>query len=299
MLPDPRIVPYISSNEPFPSSLGVHLQTYLDSLGQRLGECDSKLAALEQEFQRIRHTLQAARSQRNRLSELRHRYQHVTAAVRRLPPEVIALVLRYALSSPDGVSGGGGRALGTADREYFAGLRSVCRLWRTTAFTTPDLWRYLSITLQFSFGFGASASHLANRLKGWFSRGGDDAEVMLIVSSTENARTRPKDVLVCLDQPGLNFGTISLGSVNDQRDHILSLLKPITSFQRTRNASISAGYTGSNDPQWTPLSSVFPRLQSLALHFKFPFHVVLPHSHLICLHLNNNPFHGLYELASL
>jgi F-box-like len=156
MLPDPRLLPYINNNEPFPSFLGVYLQAYLGSLDQRLRDYDTKLATLEEEFKRDKNVLQATRSERNKLFEERRRYQHVTAAIRRLPPEVVAPILRYALTSGYGIAGGGGRALSKHDREYFAGLRSVCRLWRMTAFTTPDLWRYLSVVLQYNPSSGSA-----------------------------------------------------------------------------------------------------------------------------------------------
>ncbi|KAH6899374.1 hypothetical protein BKA70DRAFT_1314231 [Coprinopsis sp. MPI-PUGE-AT-0042] len=280
MLPDSRLVPFISNNDPFPSYLTNHLQAHLGSLDERIGEFDATLSRLEAE---------------------ETQYRHVNAAVRRLPPEVVALILRYALTSRFGVARGRGRALEKPDREYFAGLRSVCRLWRTTAMTTPDLWRYLYVVPEFGFSFGMSPTQLASRLKGWFSRGGANAEVILLISGWGRALHNPMDMFACLDQPGLNFGTISLGCTNDSRDDVLPLLQPIDAFKRTRNASLQWGSNGlsRDEPAWISFSDIFPRLESLALHVEFPLRTIFPQQHLICLHLNNDPFYKLYELASL
>ncbi|KAH6913691.1 hypothetical protein BKA70DRAFT_1263735 [Coprinopsis sp. MPI-PUGE-AT-0042] len=301
MLPDSRLVPFISSNDPFPSYLTNHLQAHLGSLDKRIGEFNATLSRLEAEFQRLKTELQVTRAERNKLAEEKHQYRHVNAAVRRLPPEVVALILRYALTSRFGVARGRGRALEKPDREYFAGLRSVSRLWRTTAMTTPDLWRYLYVVPEFGFSFGMSPTQLASRLRAWFLRGGTNAEVMLLISGWGRALHDPMDMFACLDQPGLNFGTISLGGANDSRDRVLPLLQPIDAFKRTRNASLEWGSNGlsRDEPAWISFSDIFPRLESLALHVEFPLRIVFPQQHLICLHLNNGPFYKLYELASL
>ncbi|KAH6899372.1 hypothetical protein BKA70DRAFT_1314230 [Coprinopsis sp. MPI-PUGE-AT-0042] len=294
MLPDPRLVPFISSNDPFPSSLADHLEAYLGSLDKRIGELEVTLYRLEGEFERLRTQLQTARSERKNLAEKRSQYQRVNTAVRRLPPEVVALILRHALTLCHGLGGGRGRALGKHDREYFAGLRSVSRLWRTTAMTTPDLWRYLEVVLEAD----TSSSQLASRLKGWFSKGGTNAELMLKLSRFGVLPHGSTDILPCLNQPGLNFATISLGSY-DSREDVLRLLRPIDVFQSTRNVSLSWAFGGLSPekPQWRPLSEVFPRLESLALRAEVPLHTIFPQHHLVSLHLNKNPFNHLNELS--
>ncbi|KAH6873546.1 hypothetical protein BKA70DRAFT_1047835, partial [Coprinopsis sp. MPI-PUGE-AT-0042] len=61
------------------------------------------------------------------------RYTAISSPLRRIPPEVIANIITFAIS---GIGGYADR-LG---RQNFQSLRAVCRLWRQTAFSTPHLW---------------------------------------------------------------------------------------------------------------------------------------------------------------
>ncbi|KAH6913667.1 hypothetical protein BKA70DRAFT_1263682 [Coprinopsis sp. MPI-PUGE-AT-0042] len=300
MLPDPRLIPYISSNNPFPSSLGGPLRAYLGSLDEKIREFDIRISRLEGEIQRFKIELQGNQKERNRLANERHQYQHVTAAVRRLPPEVVALILQFALTSRHGAAGGDGRALEKHGRKYFAGLRSVCRLWRATAMTTPDFWRHLHVAPEDRFRFGMSRSELASRLKGWFSKGGTNAELTLLISGWGKSHHDDIDMLACLDQPGLNFNTISLGSEKDNIDDVIPLLQPMDGFKCTRNVSLSWGFFSRTQVKrvWTT-SGIFPRLESLTLHAVVALPALVPQQPLICLHLDNSPFYKLYELARL
>ncbi|KAH6913688.1 hypothetical protein BKA70DRAFT_1421950 [Coprinopsis sp. MPI-PUGE-AT-0042] len=145
-----------------------------------------------------------------------------------------------------------------------------------------------------------SSSQLVSRLKGWFSRGGTDAELTLIAYGWRSSSRDTINMLECLDQPGLNFGTISLGSTDERPEYVSPVLQPIDAFKRPRNVSLSLCFSGpSGQPKWVPFSKVIPQLESLALHADIPLRTIFPQHQLISLHLDNNPFSKLYELARL
>ncbi|KAH6913683.1 hypothetical protein BKA70DRAFT_728814 [Coprinopsis sp. MPI-PUGE-AT-0042] len=130
MLPNPGLLPYTKNNEPLPPGLIKPLNLYLGFLNQRIRELDKQIQGSHQQRQ-----LWEIQRERERLLEVQSIYQALTAPSRRVPPEILASILREALAGPDGQ-----KTLNREDRKFLKGLRSVCRLWRETAICTLEIW---------------------------------------------------------------------------------------------------------------------------------------------------------------
>lgn len=72
-----------------------------------------------------------------RLTDLIQQYRSILSPLRRLPPEVLAEIFKIAVQ--DG--------WGLTDRQQLLDLCLVCKMWCNVAYSTPDLWGRLRITL--------------------------------------------------------------------------------------------------------------------------------------------------------
>ena len=92
----------------------------------------------------------------------------VTAPIDNLPAELIAQIILHALF--DSVM-----ALGGVGRKDFTNYRLVCKHWRSTAFTTPELWKSLEINVSRDFGEDKeeAKARMSSTLDGWFGRKGE------------------------------------------------------------------------------------------------------------------------------
>jgi F-box-like len=81
-----------------------------------------------------------------------------------LPTELIAEIMNACF--PD--------ALDHEERLFFRNLRSVCRVWRSTAYLTPELWDRLSITVDDEFCWSwRQCGRDGGMILRWLDRAGD------------------------------------------------------------------------------------------------------------------------------
>ncbi|KAH6881251.1 hypothetical protein BKA70DRAFT_1342049 [Coprinopsis sp. MPI-PUGE-AT-0042] len=156
-----RLSSSLSTNDPS-ESLPSHLENYPGDRARRIDRETERLHAEE-----------------TRLSFQHTTYTGPAAPARDFPPEILANLMHWALGGPK-------HYLDDVERKRFLGLRQISRMWRRTAFSTPKLWRYLSVYLKHPAEILVENSQalqiLRRRLDAWFQRAGAGAEVHLDLS---------------------------------------------------------------------------------------------------------------------
>lgn len=191
MQPDPRLPGYLLNNDPLPEKLYPFLSLHTHFLGRVIASCDRQQSALEaaiferraaidalsRELDGLQRVLDRLDSQKSDAQAQKTRFQSTSSPLRRVPPEIIANVFAFALESDDDF-------IGSAERKEFMHYRSVSKLWRSVAFSTPALWRTVRLaTVDPRYPFSRASSDDAGRrdmfnvLKSWLSRGGKDAPI--------------------------------------------------------------------------------------------------------------------------
>ncbi|KAH6905631.1 hypothetical protein BKA70DRAFT_1503054 [Coprinopsis sp. MPI-PUGE-AT-0042] len=169
MKPDPGLIPFLKVNDPLPDWLLTRLDTYLEHRAQRIQFCQDEAARLRREAESLEHESRRLRFQSDIYAPLRN-------PMRRIPPEILAKIMHSVLGGP-------GCFVDQWGRVEFLHLRQVAKEWRRTAYSTPSLWRFLSIDLEDFPGLAAGPSvalvTLTRRLDWWFGHAGRNAEVHL------------------------------------------------------------------------------------------------------------------------
>ncbi|KAH6915718.1 hypothetical protein BKA70DRAFT_1395512 [Coprinopsis sp. MPI-PUGE-AT-0042] len=99
----------------------------------------NQLGRAEAEIKELRLRLTSLEAWRaDMLQEQRILQIAFKSPIRKLPSELIAEILKACFPNP----------LSRNDLFSFLALRSVCSMWRETAFSTPELWNRLEITLE-------------------------------------------------------------------------------------------------------------------------------------------------------
>ncbi|TFK24044.1 hypothetical protein FA15DRAFT_669900 [Coprinopsis marcescibilis] len=166
---DRNLIPYITTNEPIPSALIPAKDAVVEYLSSTHSQIERKISDLQK-------TVQDLMIRRELVEKERTTFASLSAPIRHVPSELIAKILTFSLYNSCDL-------MDFDERIRFAGLRSVSRLWRTTAFGTPSLWRGLSVNLAGYFnaipdGYDHPLDRLIVR---WFKRAGDQAPVRLLV----------------------------------------------------------------------------------------------------------------------
>ncbi|KAH6908927.1 hypothetical protein BKA70DRAFT_1222484 [Coprinopsis sp. MPI-PUGE-AT-0042] len=233
------------ANDPLPIKFMPLLQQQLGDVTVATGEANKKLTAIARKIQETVELVLIS----------------TTSAVRRLPPEVIASIMAFATISPYGLTGKG--------RVEFQNLRGVSRLWRRTAFSTPLLWRNLTVTLK-QFNRGDGSAQFSRALDSWFSRGGKGADFTLAVGGQARNRTAyPQDVLSWITSTRTTLGMLALFDVHfsfSQIENVFRAAPPSLSSITTLFMSfpLAEDYDteGSSSIDTTP---TFPHLQDLMI----------------------------------
>ncbi|KAH6873540.1 hypothetical protein BKA70DRAFT_1577786 [Coprinopsis sp. MPI-PUGE-AT-0042] len=210
MIPDPRLKTYVSNNAPLPENLQNPLNRVLEQLDRKWEtyEYDRKrivesmdarrsmIVALEREIEFLRKVETRLITGQAALQYQKTQYERTMAPIRRVPPEVVATIVRYAIMEQH-------RCLGHEGRLSFLRLRSVCRLWRTTSFSTPSLWRNVTLAPPDGMGYVAiTKAWMQHYLTPWFARAGNGAPLHLEARVTSPAEVW--EVLDFVSQSGFN-----------------------------------------------------------------------------------------------
>ncbi|KAH6873514.1 hypothetical protein BKA70DRAFT_282981 [Coprinopsis sp. MPI-PUGE-AT-0042] len=223
----------------------------------------------------------------------KNRYAATIAARRRIPPEVIAKVIQFSIGGPDGL-------MYKEQRNFFATIRSVCRLWHETSFSTPSLWRKVGLEIGRVLTENPLVdmrTYIWGTLTPWFLRAGEGAPVRLHLHAPVS--TTPSDIFDFASETGFNLTwiTFSGGGVDPTRVFSYSVA---TSFASSSSGPLPVKYLGvefRHDPPFQPflfecvidLTRNFPELTKLSLAqafpppFRFPLKIV--HTSLTFLHL--------------
>lgn len=256
--PKEKLLMYATSNHPLPEDLTPSLALYREALGQ-------DIAALEEQKQVLQHKLIQIQAE---IDEARRKFTESSSfsgAIRRIPPEVIASILQFAL--------GERRCIDRRGRIFFMQLRAVCSLWRATAFSTPDLWSALSLDLDDTHATYPNTP--TNRVCGWFARAGSRFLRLEYPPNTSelilHALPRLLDLYV-------------------HRFETSEFLEELASVPIKENGVESLAMTfqgvGTNDA--IPLDSAFPLLKCVSIaHQHLSRAPLVTHRHLKALHLRN------------
>lgn len=163
---------YTRRNDPMPKHLKPLVSLKLDQLHNVISKnaretehLDRKLCDITAQMEALRHQLFAFSHVRasmktswEQLVEQQTALQCCKAPIRRIPTEIIAEVIFFATRWQDGT-------MGRDERLTFMSVRSVCKLWRETSFSTPSLWRDLHIA---DSSLGHNPETISRRLSSWF-----------------------------------------------------------------------------------------------------------------------------------
>ncbi|KAH6873507.1 hypothetical protein BKA70DRAFT_1352796 [Coprinopsis sp. MPI-PUGE-AT-0042] len=215
---DPRLYAYTISNEPLPDHLRGSLNTFLEQLDaqwevyeqdriqvvQAISSRQSRVGVVVGEAEALRRIKEIVIKGQMVLRARRKGYANIATAFRRIPPEVIAKIIHFAVHGTHG-------EVHRKQRRYFANIRAVCQLWRKTSFSTPSLWRAIGVDIEHLYNRHShttvkTRTPLWRKLSSWFSRAGEGAPVKLFVH-------RPTTTAVsdCLDfacESGFNLGVL-------------------------------------------------------------------------------------------
>jgi hypothetical protein len=294
---------YFNNNAPLPEDLKEPLNRFLDRL-------DGQWTAHEQDRQR---TIEAVESRcamiaalteeisvfnrlKGRISEAqkaleakKRRYKSSVTALRRIPPEVIARVIEFAILGENGVMEKTGRL-------FFARIRSVCRLWRQTSFSTPSLWREVGVDMAHVVADNPGAdikTYLSTVLTSWFNRAGEGASVDLHLVNTS-----PASVSTVIDfarSTGFRFSTLHFLHPQS-RDLSYDTFKSLATSTSRPVRAADLNFHFRRPQRFQPLSrdiinltQNFPDLACLSLTEatapRFPFPLQLVHKTLMQLEL--------------
>lgn len=223
MLPGFRLSHYALSNDPLPESLRSALNSHLRQLACRISALVQQEASIEDEILDLGSQVAALTSkldalsrvharillQRAQAQEMKTQLEGAASPLRRVPAEVIARILSFALHTPTGL-------LALPQRQEFLQYRRVSNLWRATAFSTPSLWRGIRVASEDFSNYQRRRARsdevfmlrLEECLSSWFSLAGRSAPLQLDVSYI--AGMEVDDILNIIRKAGLNVASLSL-----------------------------------------------------------------------------------------
>ncbi|KAH6908918.1 hypothetical protein BKA70DRAFT_1279110 [Coprinopsis sp. MPI-PUGE-AT-0042] len=244
--PSLRVTPFTRSNDPLPDGLRPAWLAHMDVISKTIQSYDDEIAQLHKEIEKIR-------LKRGKAERVQRDHAAIISTVRLLSPEVIAIILGLAVPKPSDE-----RA-----RKDFQSFRSVSRLWRQTAYSTPGLWRDLGIDLGYLNSSDAKAK-ITQTLGLWFSRAGRDAPLSLSLRTHTSGRDTSW-IFDAIRSANLNLKHLSLDySIFDPIEDGIEKLSRLGSF--VEDLSLGAHMEGYGEQlPGIQLDSKFPLLRSLLI----------------------------------
>ncbi|KAH6908908.1 hypothetical protein BKA70DRAFT_1479607 [Coprinopsis sp. MPI-PUGE-AT-0042] len=273
---DACILPYTRNNDPLPTRLQPILDTQLKAVTKHVSAWDARISETERQIlerqQRIRaleEEIENFRRVKVLQTETRDGYigtiqtlASTVSIVRRLPPEIITSIILLSI-------------LGDAHSErHLINICSVSRLWRSTAISTPSLWRSPVVELDnFSRGRSHNEARMlfTSHLDAWFSRGGEGAAIRVFFSRRDALATGPEsliaqDVLDWLRGCPFNINVLGIGGLfvkpNELQD-FFSTSAP--SFHSTTHLTLRLPSSSSPGAPLIDIGSILPSLDTLSL----------------------------------
>ncbi|KAH6873509.1 hypothetical protein BKA70DRAFT_1352798 [Coprinopsis sp. MPI-PUGE-AT-0042] len=186
-----------------------------------------------------------------------------------VPPEIVTSIVKWALLGPGKLS-----LMGSYERTFFQTLRSVCRLWRTTLFSTPSLWTGLIVDTSSWSESENPSDDFTRQLTSWYN-------------PRDVHRLSVEDVLPLLRSSTLNFTSVWLPGTGNFTDlcGLASCPSPLTSIEHLglrvfHHDGLRLGAFNCH------LTSGFPNVKRLELVDPFPirvYHQTVPELRLQCI----------------
>jgi F-box-like len=200
MTPAPKVSAYFASNDTPPEDIRALVSSFVHSLDRQDNIYEKEIRPIDEAISSKRQLIAALEDEVQRLGAIRARihglqlairstkneHQAVLSAVRRIPAEVVASIIAFAITGRHGHVEAQGRTT-------FLVLRRVSRLWRQTAFSTPVLWRNLCFQIRSPnyidiFPLSSQPLSVAESrwpanwrvITSWLSRGGKGAPLSII-----------------------------------------------------------------------------------------------------------------------
>jgi F-box-like len=203
---------FANGNDPLPEHLQQSLNDYLAELDRRIAANQRERKAVREAIDLLKFDIEALERKieslegvetglergNEVLQEQKARFGCIFAPIRRIPPEIMAHIFSFAIVNRH-------RLVGLNGRASFLCIRSVCRLWRATSFSTPSLWRAVGLDAAAHTQRGPSTW---NHLVSWFSHAGTGAPLRLniLVSSPSHG----VDLLDIISRFELNLTTTEI-----------------------------------------------------------------------------------------
>ncbi|THV08013.1 hypothetical protein K435DRAFT_642536, partial [Dendrothele bispora CBS 962.96] len=139
----------------------------VEEINTLLLEHESRFESLNCEIEHLKTRLKESLQQQDELSNLISSQRAHLAPIRRLPPEILAIIFLHCLPTEH-------NPIRSVDEAPLL-LARVCKTWHQVCLATPRLWSalHIHIPLMFIEGF---CDKIAGRKEGvhrWFSRSGD------------------------------------------------------------------------------------------------------------------------------
>jgi F-box-like len=253
MLPDPRLVPYSTNNDPFPEVLGPPLDVFLDYLSRSLSNLDDEIA-------RVEDVLEKLKAERQAVEDQNFAYRSLKSPARRIPPELIAKIIRFTVADR-------GQPLDRSARQEFKRLRCVSSVWREIAFSTQELWRNLVFPFD-AVSWEHGGIDLNDQLNSWLDRGGKGAPRALVALNGNRRVRRNCEVALSwimgiADDPDCNVTSLTLDPALFD-DGLMYVHKPSTKGRRSvRNLAMAL--PEDMDIPVLELDAAYPDLECLAV----------------------------------
>ncbi|KAH6908930.1 hypothetical protein BKA70DRAFT_1479682 [Coprinopsis sp. MPI-PUGE-AT-0042] len=284
---DPQFDPYTLNNEPLPEALKPPLVSMLDALDhelilykEQLQKLDfgifqnmSMIQTLQEDIERTKIARSKSLRSHSALRAQRSKYAATLSAVRRVPPEVIAIIMGFAIRGVDPWG-----SVGRWERKTFLFIRSVCKVWRNTALFTTSLWRDLQLEhcdIPVWHSNPQSMESFQRSLTSWHSRGGHNARLTMHLPGVSF-----NDALALLSAVGtskLNVASIyftcdRLGRVFGGFPDLKALEHPLPTPLRTKDIMIHTKQSQSQVLQETTINLEinFPSLMTLSIGVVVP-----------------------------
>ncbi|KAH6873510.1 hypothetical protein BKA70DRAFT_1170648, partial [Coprinopsis sp. MPI-PUGE-AT-0042] len=299
---------YANSNDALPKHLQEPLYNALCQLNRQRGIYERERLRLTEAInsrqsmvEALEREIEAFESARKRIIGLedavwtqRNNYAATVSAIRRIPPEVVASIIHFAIKGRDG-------SLHQKERLFFAQIRSVCRLWRATSFSTPSLWRSVGLDIGeicYSNPQPNMKTYLSHHLTSWFLRAGDGEPITLIVYGP-----LPNTVTEIIDFFGdskFNIGTLAFFASRGRHPHGLlpyyasaALIHSIRRPLPVKNLTFEFRSPPHSQPPFREITNLaynFPNLSTLSVVESVPptrtFPINFAHGNLVVLHLD-------------
>ncbi|KAH6896311.1 hypothetical protein BKA70DRAFT_1529524 [Coprinopsis sp. MPI-PUGE-AT-0042] len=273
MSPTNVLLSYLHNNLPLPDELIQPWQSHRNDLTHSISTKGCEIKELKRQ-------LKLLEKERFSLKEKRVLVTSLRSAVRRLPAELIALIMYFTLELNKG-------PLGNISRSDFMALRSVSSLWRETAFATPYLWKSLAIDLSQDFSRDHTGTPTApraiERVNSWFANAGAGCYVSLSIYDSWAYMRDPWAYLSPLlnDQSRFQLFALELGPciLRSERDQhslctasapkarlrsLILTFSPSRSFVSNEDDGQDSD-TGPRQMPRLPFSEAFPHLECLSL----------------------------------